>query len=104
MTDFTILAPNSDNAVKHLEAERRQPSGEFMAGTHRKARALPLQRRDSQTEMLHSVAFQGADTIRHSPELAGARSGLLRDLWRRSNQQRLICAVGRQAGKVKTFF
>ncbi len=31
------------NEVAHFEAERREPSGESMAQTHRRARALPLQ-------------------------------------------------------------
>ena len=38
----TCAAPLG-NAVKHFEAERREPSGESMTQTHRRARALPLQ-------------------------------------------------------------
>ena len=50
----------SGNAVKHFEAERREPSGESMKQTHRSARALPLQtQRFAGEKMLHSVAFQG---------------------------------------------
>ena len=38
------FCPEWGNAVKHFVAERREPSGELMPQTHRRACALPLQR------------------------------------------------------------
>jgi hypothetical protein len=51
------------NAVKHFEAERREPSGESITQTHRRARALPLQTQRFSGEKCFTALPNGAAQI-----------------------------------------